>query len=244
MRLDAWLVETGAVRSRERAKEAIKAGNVRINGTLASKASTTISPTDEVTCEGETHAYVSRAALKLLKGLEYFKVDPAGKICLDLGASTGGFTQVLLEQGAIKIYAVDVGHGQLDEALCQSPQVINMERTHAKVLSRQLIADPIELLVCDVSFISLTKALPSAMSLCARGAKIVALVKPQFEVGPGHIGKGGLVSMPRQDQIEFIQRTIYPMLTGADWVVSGLTESPIKGGDGNTEYLLGAQYAP
>ena len=273
MRLDAWLVESGAVRSRERAKEAIAAGLVRINGAPAAKSSQKISPSDRIECDGEVHNYVSRGALKLIAGLDHFGVDPTGLICLDLGASTGGFTEVLLERGAAKVYAVDVGHGQLHESLRSDARVINLEGVHAKSLTRHqgcrslpegetisplppgevetagavsgegFIPDAIDLVVCDVSFISIMKALPYALDLCAEQASLVSLVKPQFELGPDHIGKGGLVTMPLEDQRGWIEGHILPFITGLGWQVTGLIESPIKGGDGNTEFLLGASHA-
>ena len=243
MRLDAWLVENGAVRSRERAKEAIAAGLVRVNGTQVSKSSQKVSAADRIECDGEAHNYVSRGALKLVAGLDHFGVDPAGGTCLDLGASTGGFTEVLLERGAAKVYAVDVGHGQLHESLRPGARVINMEGVHAKALSHELVPEPIDLVVCDVSFISIMKALPYALDLCAEQATVVTLVKPQFELGPDHIGKGGLVTRPQEEQRGWIEEHILPFFTGLGWQVKGLIESPIKGGDGNTEFLLGATHA-
>ena len=241
MRLDAWLVETGAVRSRERAKDAIKAGLVRVDGEVVRMASLVIRPEQDVTCEGETHSYVSRAALKLVHGLEHFGLSPKGRICLDLGASTGGFCEVLLESGATSIYAVDVGHGQLHESLRDDSRIVNMEGVHAKTLSPETVPHPIEFLTCDVSFISLLKALPPALALCGPGAEMVVLIKPQFEVGPDNIGKGGLVSLGVEEQRAFAETHILPEIESLGWEILGLTESPIKGGDGNTEFLLGAR---
>ncbi|WOI54643.1 TlyA family RNA methyltransferase [Parvularcula sp. LCG005] len=242
MRLDAYLVETGLIRSRERAKAAIRAGLVTVNGAPASKPGQSLNPDDKIVCDGDTHDYVSRGALKLERGLDAFGVDPARSICLDLGASTGGFTEVLLRRGARRVYAVDVGHGQLDESIAADPRVINLERTHAKALSSALVPEPIELVVCDVSFISIMKALPFALSLCSDGAKLVTLVKPQFELGPDHLGKGGLVTMPLEDQHRRMLETIVPWLSEQGWRVLGTTDSPIQGGDGNHEFLVGAIY--
>lgn len=240
MRLDAWLVEHGHVRSRERAKEAIKACRVRIGGRLATKPSLEVSDQDVIECEGETHTYVSRGALKLERGLKEWSVDPSELVCLDIGASTGGFTEVLLSGGALKVYAVDVDHGQLVQELRDDPRVINLEKTNSRNLSRDLIPDRVDLIVCDVSFISIMKALPPALSLAATDARLVTLVKPQFELGQGNIGKGGIVAMPVSDQYNWITMHIIPFLTSLEWTVQGLIESPIKGRDGNTEFLLGA----
>lgn len=242
MRLDQWLVETGAVRSRERAKQAIKEGRVRIDGEVVTKASATLPDGAEVAFEGEAHDYVSRGALKLLRGLDDFKIDPAGLACLDLGASTGGFTEVLLRRGAKKVYAVDVGHGQLDPTVRADPRVVNLEKTHAKELTTVLVPELVDLLVCDVSFISIMKALPPAFALCRSNAKAVILVKPQFELGPEHIGKGGLVTMPPDDQRIWVEGTILPFFKDHGWRVRSLIDSPIKGGDGNREFLLGAEH--
>lgn len=239
MRLDSWLVEQGCVRSRERAKDAIKAGLVKVDGKTIRKASFEVHPEHAVLCEGETHPYVSRGALKLEKGLQEWDIDPSGKICLDLGASTGGFTEILLKAGAAKVYAVDVGYNQLVPKLREHPRVINLEKTNAKDLTVNLIDDPLELIVCDVSFISLLKALPAALRLAAPSAILVTLVKPQFELGKEHLGKGGIVSMPALQQQDWIKDHIYPNLRKWGWHIMGLIESPIKGGDGNTEYLLG-----
>lgn len=240
MRLDQHLTERGLVRSRERAKAAIQAGLVRVNGEAARKASQTVGERDVVTCEGEAHPYVSRAALKLVAGLDAFGIDPAGRTCLDLGASTGGFTQVLLERHAARVFAVDVGHGQLDEAVAGDPRVVNLERTHAKDLDRALVPDPIEVLVCDVSFIGLRKALPPALALCAQSAAFAVLFKPQFEVGPRNIGRGGIVSLPHEDQRAHAEAAA-GWLRGEGWMVAPVIQSPILGGDGNGEFLIGGR---
>lgn len=240
-RLDAYLVEEGLIRSRERAKEAIKAGRVKINGTPARKPGQTIQDEDHVECEGDTHHYVSRGALKLLAGLETFPIHPADKICLDLGASTGGFTQVLLERGARKIFAVDVGTGQLEPTLGQDQRVVNLERTHAYDLSPDIIPDEIDLLVCDVSFISLKKALPPVFPLLSAIAEAIILIKPQFELGQDHLGKGGLVTLSSDDLQKWNERDMLPWFQDSGWDVLGVIDSPIKGGDGNHEFLIGVR---
>ena len=238
MRLDARLVETGAFQSRARAQEAIRAGLVRVGGARASKASLTVRPGDRVEVLGDVHDYVSRGGVKLAAGLDHFGISPAGAMCLDLGASTGGFTDVLLRRGAGRVYAIDVGAGQLAPAIAAAPRVFSLEKTHAKDISTSIIPDPIDLLVVDVSFISLKKALPPAMGLVRDGGRLVALVKPQFEVGKGGLGKGGIV---RAGEARAAAEDVAEWLRGRDgWSVLGLTESPIAGGDGNREHLLGA----
>ncbi|MEM6650395.1 MAG: TlyA family RNA methyltransferase [Pseudomonadota bacterium] len=240
MRLDLYLVHEKLARSRERAKDAIQAGDVQVNGKVVKKPAYDTADTDEVTMTPGEGDYVSRGAYKLLEGLKAFGVTPAGKICLDLGASTGGFTQVLKEAGAEKIYAVDVGRDQLALELRHDPKILSLEQTHAKDLTADLIPEPIELLVCDVSFISLMKALPPALALTASAAQLVALVKPQFELGRENLGKGGLVALPVEDQRAWAEETLLPWLQAQGWRVLGLVDSPIKGGDGNHEFLLGA----
>jgi len=177
---------------------------------------------------------------KLDAALRAMEIDPAGKTCLDLGASAGGFTDVLLRGGAVKIYAVDVGSGQLHGQIAADPRVVNLEKTHAKDLSRKLIPDPIAVIVCDVSFISLRKALPPALALGAPGARLVALVKPQFEVGRSKIGKGGIVK-PGAENAEGVAEAMHAWISmQPGWRSTGYMESPISGGDGNREFLLGA----
>lgn len=241
MRIDAYLVDTGTVRSRQRAKEALRAGRVRINGAVVSKASASVHENDCVECDGETHPYVSRGALKLEAGLDTFAFDPAGKACLDIGASTGGFTEVLLARSARRIFSVDVGTGQLDPSLRDDSRVVSLERTDARHLTRDAVGDTIDLIVVDVSFISLMKALPVPLSLCGAHARALVLVKPQFELGRDHLGKGGIVTMPLQEQRVWVGERIVPFFLSQGWREVGMVESPIKGGDGNTEFLLGAQ---
>ena len=242
-RLDQHLVATGAARSRERAREAVAAGLVTVNGQVARKASKSVGPSDEVACAGEAHGYVGRGALKLAAALDAFGADPSGRTCLDLGASTGGFTQVLLERGAARVFAVDVGHGQLAPEVATDPRVVNLERTHARALTRALVPDPVGLLVCDVSFISLTKALPPALALWAPDAEAVVLVKPQFELGPERLGKGGIVREAPEALAAWVEAEVSPWFAGQGWPVRGIMPSPITGGDGNAEFLVWAARA-
>lgn len=239
MRLDRRLVQTGAFESRAKAQAAIRAGKVRVDGSVAVKPAEDIPDTAQIEIEGPAYPYVSRGGVKLAAALDAFGLDPAGRVCLDLGASTGGFTEVLLRRGAARIYAVDVGAGQLHARIAADPRVVNFEKTHAKDLTRALIPEPPALIVCDVSFISLKKALPPALALAAPDARLIALVKPQFEVGPAHIGKGGIVKDARA--AEAARADIACWLGGQGWAVTGALDSPILGGDGNREFLIGAR---
>lgn len=239
-RLDQILVERGAFASRARAQGAIRAGLVRVGGVVAGKPAT-MAPDDAVIeVDGDVHDYVSRGAMKLEGALGTYEVDPAGKICLDLGASTGGFTEVLLRNGAAKIYAVDVGTGQLHPTLIADSRVVNLEQVHAKDLSHALIPDPIEIIVCDVSFISLKKALPCAMALAAPGARLIALIKPQFEVGRSRLGKGGIVKPGYANTYGVCEDINAWLSEQPGWKSLKWMTSPIEGGDGNKEFLIGA----
>ncbi len=240
MRLDAYLVEAGYFPSRARAQAALKAGRVKVNGAPAVKPAAIVRQSDKVDVEGDIHPFVSRGGVKLDAALRTFGVDPAGKICLDLGASTGGFTDVLLRAGAARVYAVDVGTGQLAPALAADPRVVNLEKTHAKDVSAALIPDPIDVLVCDVSFISLRKALPPVLALTGPKAQLLALVKPQFEVGRGEIGKGGIVKPGRRNSFGVAEDISAWIDALPGWRSLAFMESPIEGGDGNREFLLAA----
>ena len=240
MRLDHYLVQNGLVPSRTRAQQAIAAGLVRVNGNPASKPAQKIADSDDVQLTGVAHDFVSRGGVKLAAALERFAIDPQGKTCLDLGASTGGFSDVLLRAGAARVYAVDVGHGQLHESIAGDPRVINLEKTHAKDLSQALVPDAVDLIVCDVSFISLKKALPYALALAGENASLAVLIKPQFEVGREGIGKGGIV---KDGLGEPAAREVACWIETQGWRVIGLIECPIAGGDGNREFLLGATRA-
>ena len=211
---------------------------MRVDGAVSRKPSQSVRPGAAVEVAGEVHPYVSRGGVKLEAALRHFRIDARGVTCLDLGASTGGFCDVLLRAGACKVYAVDVGAGQLDAAIAKDRRVVSLEKTHAKDLSSALVPEPIGLLTCDVSFISLKKALPPALDLCAPGARLAALVKPQFEAGRAQIGKGGLVR-PGRENAEGIAEALCAWLDGRPgWKADGYAESPVAGGDGNREFLM------
>jgi 23S rRNA (cytidine1920-2'-O)/16S rRNA (cytidine1409-2'-O)-methyltransferase len=239
-RLDEALVAAGLATSRSRARDAILRGAVTVDGAPAEKPGQLVAERAALALDDPAAGYVSRAALKLIAGLDHFGFDPDGRTALDLGASTGGFTQVLLERGAARVVAVDVGHGQMAPALAADPRVVLKEGLNARDLSAaDLAGEWIEAIVCDVSFISLRLALPPALRLAEPGAWGVFLVKPQFEVGPEGIGKGGLVRDAAA--AEAAARGIADWLAGEPgWQVVGLAPSPIAGGAGNREYLLGA----
>lgn len=236
-RADVLLVKRGFFESRARAQAAIAAGLVTADGAPVRKASDTI-PADADISAQAAHPYVSRGALKLVAALDAFGLDPAARVCLDLGASTGGFSEVLLERGAQKIYAVDVGRGQLHEKLRSDPRVISLESTDARDLTPTLVPDMPTLLVADVSFISLKLVLPAATGVLAPEASMAVLVKPQFEAGRGRVQKG----IVRDETVhEEVCRDIAAFVVGLGFRVLGLTPSPIEGGDGNREFLLGAK---
>ena len=203
------------------------------------KAGDMLSEDRELSVKGQEHPWVSRGGVKLAHALEYFKLSPAGRICLDVGASTGGFTDVLLHNGAAHVHAVDVGHGQLAWKLRTDARVTVYEKTNARHLKREIIADPIEAVVCDASFIGLQIVLPAALALCVPGAFAIALIKPQFEAGPEHVGKGGVVrdAAVHEAVCERIE-TWWAALEG--WKVLGITPSPITGPEGNREFLIAA----
>ncbi|MEM9619340.1 MAG: TlyA family RNA methyltransferase [Pseudomonadota bacterium] len=239
MRLDLYLVEHGLYESRARAQAAITAGLVKVDGAAAVKPSQKISSGADIQIDGDIHPFVSRGGVKLDSALRSMEINPAGKICLDLGASTGGFSEVLLLRGAAKVYAVDVGQGQLHERIARDPRVINLEKTHAKDLSAAIIPDPIDVIVCDVSFISLKKALPPALARAAPGARLIALIKPQFEVGRAQLGKGGIVKSCYENTHGVCEGISAWIDEQTGWTSTGHMESPIKGGDGNREFLIG-----
>jgi 23S rRNA (cytidine1920-2'-O)/16S rRNA (cytidine1409-2'-O)-methyltransferase len=232
-RLDRALEARGLVSSRARARDAILRGTVSVNGAVATKPHQPVGPGDTIAVADPAGGYVSRAALKLIAGLDAANVPIADRVCLDLGASTGGFTQVLLERGAARVYAVDVGHGQLHEAIRADPRVVVFEGTNGRDLSRGLIHEPIDLLVCDVSFVSVTKVLTAPFSLCASDADAVILIKPQFEAGPEHVGRGGIVA----DEIAIAAAAdaATRFMSGQGWRHVTSVPSPIAGGDGNRE---------
>ncbi|MCP1210732.1 TlyA family RNA methyltransferase [Devosia subaequoris] len=222
--------------SRARARDAILRGTVSVNGAPAKKPNQMVGLDDVLALDDPAAGYVSRAALKLIAGLDAGKIDAGGKTCLDVGSSTGGFTQVLLERGAAKVFAVDVGHDQLHQSLRDDARVASLEGTNARDLDRETIAEPIDLLVSDVSFVSLTKVLAAPLALCGPVADAVILFKPQFEVGREFVGKGGIVSDPAA--MERAMAEVEAFVTGAGFVLRTKVVSPIAGGDGNIETAL------
>jgi 23S rRNA (cytidine1920-2'-O)/16S rRNA (cytidine1409-2'-O)-methyltransferase len=238
LRLDELLVARGLYPSRSRARDAVERRTVTVDGAVAAKAGQRVAAACEIRIEDPARAYVSRAALKLVTGLDRFDLDPAGATVLDVGASTGGFTQVLLQRGVAKVIAIDVGHGQMDAALKADPRVTCIEGLNARDLSAEHLGGTRpDFIVCDVSFISLTLALPPALDLAAPGARAVLLVKPQFEAGREAIGKGGLLKHP--EDAAMVAERLRSWLDGVPgWRALGLAPSPIEGGDGNREFLL------
>ena len=239
-RADLLLVARGLFESRAKARAAIEAGGVTVDGRPVVKPSELLAD-DAVLAAEPAHPWVGRGALKLLHALTLWPVEVEGRVVLDVGASTGGFTQVCLQRGAARVYAVDVGRGQLHPSLATDARVVNLEATDARALTRTLIPEPPGLIVTDVSFIGLAKALPVALALAGEGADLIALVKPQFEVGPGVVGKGGIVTDP-VTRVRSLDDVI-AFLTAARWSVRGHADSPITGGDGNREWLVWARNA-
>ncbi len=235
-RLDKRVFELGLAPSRERAQALILAGRVLVKGHPVTKVGQQISVDDEIRITGAEKAYVSRAAFKLKAGLDAFGVLVDGKIGLDVGASTGGFTEILLERGAQKVYAVDVGHNQLDYKIRSNPRVVSIEKCNARSLTSEVIPEPIDVVVVDVSFIGLTKVLPPTLALTTPNADWITLVKPQFEAGPSDVGKGGIVSDPEVHRRVLDTVKVEGESLGLQWL--GLIPSPIQGTDGNIEFLV------
>ncbi len=235
------LVGRGLVDSRARAQALIMAGKVFSGDRAVAKAGDLLPEDAALSVRGQDHPWVSRGGLKLDHALRYFGFSPMGRVCLDVGASTGGFTDVLLAHGAAKVHAVDVGHGQLAWKLRGDPRVAVYEKTNARYITAETIPDRVEALVCDASFIGLTTVLPAALALCAPGAWAVALIKPQFEAGPGAVGAKGVVRDPEvHKQVCARIEAWWAGLSG--WVVLGIEESPITGLEGNKEFLIGARF--
>ncbi|NTS30324.1 TlyA family RNA methyltransferase [Phyllobacterium sp. BT25] len=238
MRLDQLLVERDFFASRSRARDAIVRGTVKVDGAVVTKPGAVIGAAAIILVDDPASAYVSRAALKLIAGLDHFDIPIAGRAALDIGASTGGFTQVLIERGAAHVIAVDVGHGQLHERLRGDPRITNLESLNARELTRDHLGGlKADLVVSDVSFISLKLALSPALDLAEPGSHCVLLVKPQFEAGREAIGKGGILRNPKDGErvADDLRKWLDAM---PDWNALGLCPSPIEGGDGNREYLL------
>ena len=238
-RLDLRLVQLGLVTGRDKAKAVIMAGTVYVNGQKADKAGFEVSEEDKIELRGETLRYVSRGGLKLEKAMECFPITIDGTVCMDIGASTGGFTDCMLQNGAKKVYAIDVGYGQLAWKLRTDDRVINLERTNFRHVTNEQVPDPVDFASVDVSFISLTLILPPAMSLLAEGGQMVCLIKPQFEAGKGLVGKKGVVKEPQIHKDVIVKVIDFAHQNG--FSVLGLTYSPVKGPEGNIEYLVHLQ---
>jgi 23S rRNA (cytidine1920-2'-O)/16S rRNA (cytidine1409-2'-O)-methyltransferase len=238
-RLDEELVVRGLAPSRARARDAILRGTVTVDGVRVNKPGKRVSIENTITMADQASGYVSRAALKLKHALDMFLIDVGGRTALDIGASTGGFTQLLLERGAKRVYAVDAGSDQLHETLKREPRVIDMSQTNARGLSRRMFADEIGLITADISFVSLIKVLGPALELAKPGAHLIALIKPQFELEPGDISKGGIVRDAGK-----LRRACEQVLLWLDeqpgWQVMGIEPSPIEGAGGNREFLTAA----
>ncbi|PHK95103.1 TlyA family rRNA (cytidine-2'-O)-methyltransferase [Pseudoroseomonas rhizosphaerae] len=239
-RADVALVERGLVESRARAQALIMAGKVFSNTKRVEKPGQPVAGDTPLEVKGQEHPWVSRGGMKLSHALEHFGLDPAGRVAVDVGASTGGFTDVLLHHGAAKVYAVDVGHGQLAWKLRSDARVVVLEKTNARRLDAALIPEPPGVVVCDASFIGLATVLPAALALAAPGAWAVALIKPQFEAGPELVGKGGVVRDPAVHQA-VCDRVVAWWSGLGGWKVLGVEPSPILGPEGNREFLIAAR---
>jgi 23S rRNA (cytidine1920-2'-O)/16S rRNA (cytidine1409-2'-O)-methyltransferase len=238
MRLDLFLVQRGMARTRSKAQDLIKRGVVLVHGKTALKAGLEVRDGDPIVIE-EIRQYVARSAHKLIAALDHFRLSPAGLTCLDVGASTGGFTEALLERGAARVYAVDVGRDQLHPSLREDSRVVSLEGVDARALTPARFEAPIEAVTCDVSFISLSKVLPAVLPHAAKGAWLVALAKPQFEVGRALVGKGGVVK--DEAARRGAAAGVAACIGAAGWTVLGMLPSPIKGQDGNEETLIAAR---
>ena len=236
IRLDQALEQRGLAPSRSRARDAILRGTVTVNGVVAGKPNQQVGPDDAIAIADPASNYVSRAALKLIAGLDAGAVPVDGRVCLDVGSSTGGFTQVLLERGAGRVYAVDVGHEQLHPGLRAESRVVSLEGTNARDLTAETVPEPIDLVVSDVSFVSVTKVLAAPLALCAPAADAVILFKPQFEVGREHVGKGGIVTDAAESTRAMGEVIAFVEAAGFQHRLS--VPSPIAGGDGNRETVL------
>lgn len=238
-RVDMLLVERGLVASRTRAQSSIMAGLVFSGDRRIAKSGETLDPDAPLELRGKEHPWASRGGLKLDHALDTFGLDVTDATCLDIGASTGGFTDVLLSRGARKVFAVDVGKGQLDWKLRQDDRVVVLEETNARYITADDIPDAIDLITCDVSFIGLEKVLPGAMAFCHPGSTLVALIKPQFQAGPDQVSKGGIVRNPKVHEAVCEQVSQW-LNAQPGWRVMGVTASPITGAKGNREFLIAA----
>ncbi len=241
-RLDVALVERGLAETRAAAQRLVMAGLVFSGDRRLEKPGSSVAADATLEVRGQPHPYVSRGGLKLEKALDHFQIPVAGRVALDVGASTGGFTDCLLQRGAAKVYAVDVGTNQLAWKLRSDARVVSMEKTNIRDITRAQVPEPVDLIVCDASFIGLRTALPAALALAAPGAHLVALIKPQFEVGKGRVGKGGIVRAPELHQ-EVCEAISIWLAQQPGWQVLGVIESPITGAEGNKEFLISARHA-
>jgi len=240
IRVDALLVERGLVPTRSQAQALVMAGLVFSGERRLEKPGMTVAPDTAVEVRGKVHPWVSRGGMKLAHAIEHFALDVTGAVAVDVGASTGGFTDVLLQKGAARVYAVDVGHGQLDWSLRNDERVVVLERTNARHLTSEQVPEPVDLVVCDASFIGLEVVLPAALALTKPRALLVALIKPQFEAGRDQVGKGGVVRDPAVH--EAVCQRIRDWIGGLeDWHVVGIEPSPVLGPEGNKEFLLVAR---
>ncbi len=237
-RLDAALVERGLAETRAKARAVIMAGDVYVDGVRTDKAGALVREGSGIEVRDTSLKYVSRGGLKLEAALSSFGIDPGGRIAVDIGASTGGFTDCLLKHGAAKVYAIDVGYGQLDWKLRQDPRVIVKEKLNARYIKPEDTGEPADILVIDVSFISLTMIIPPALALLKQGGVLIALIKPQFEVGKGEVGKGGIVRDEAKHR-EVVDK-ISEFVKGLGLGVLGVITSPIEGAEGNKEFLIAA----
>ena len=233
-RLDVALVERGLTENRSKAQSLIMARRVTVNGRFVDKPGSQVHAEDDLRVTELEHPWVGRGGMKLAQALEHFQIDVSGKVCVDIGASTGGFTDVLLKRGAAKVYAIDVGYGQLDDSLRNDPRVANREKVNARFLQPSDFDEPIDFVSIDVSFISLKLILP-AVAKFLRG-ELVALIKPQFEVGRGEVGQGGIVREEGKRDAAVQSVVDFARENGFD--VSGVIESPVTGAEGNVEYLM------
>jgi 23S rRNA (cytidine1920-2'-O)/16S rRNA (cytidine1409-2'-O)-methyltransferase len=241
-RLDKLLVDRGVVQSRERAKAMILAGMVMVGDRVVDKAGALVERDSHIRVKGTGHPYVSRGGIKLEGALRTFGVDPKDKVAMDIGASTGGFTDCLLQWGARRVYAVDVGYGQLAWKLRRDPRVVNLERRNIRFLKPREIGEEVDLVVVDTSFISVGKFLPNVVSMVREGGELVALLKPQFEVGKGEVGKGGVVRDTRKHQ-QVLER-ISRFSESIGMKVRGVMESPLLGPKGNKEFFIYLEKIP
>ena len=239
-RLDDLLVARGLAPNRTKANAMIMSGIVFDNDTRLNKPGHKVESNLNLSIRGQPHPWVSRGGIKLAHGLDYFEINVEGAVCLDIGASTGGFTDVLLSRGATRVYAVDSGHGQLDWGLRNDPRVIVHERTNARYLASNHVPELVTIITCDASFISLTKILPASLGLAKPGANLIALVKPQFEAERQQVGKGGVVRDP-QIHGEVCQKISDWLNQQKRWRVMGVEPSPIVGPKGNVEFLIAAK---